>query len=138
MIAHATEDPEKVREALMNILPERAREDAAISCRHMKGHHGNPILLYVASISKPRALRALVDELSAKLDELDKRVLSNELISQFDEDGNLYIRLDKQAAFGNRVQLTQGDPIRLKLKFVGRVVSPEAIKQSCEEWGVLR
>jgi RNA binding exosome subunit len=34
-----------------------------------------------------------------------------------DEEGNLYIRIDKQQAFRGVIELGDEDPIRLKLKF---------------------
>jgi RNA binding exosome subunit len=57
-----------------------------------------------------------VDNLSSHLNTLDKGELRSR-IGEFTEEGSLYIRLDKQAAFEGEFKLEQVDPIRIRVRF---------------------
>ena len=134
LFAHATEDLDKVVEAVQNVLPSDQIEDVVFSRKYLRGHYGNPITLFEAKIKNKETIKALVDNLSSHLSELDKETLRKEIHLHV-KKGNLYIRLDKQAALQGRLKLYTSDPIRIRIRF--RKTKIEDIVQTCREFGML-
>jgi RNA binding exosome subunit len=96
----ATEDEEKVREALCIFVPLDS-----ISITHATGHFGNPIEILDASLKKKDGL-AFFRILREQLPRADLIRLRRELPERLDESSQLHIRLDKQAAFKGMMNLT--------------------------------
>ena len=111
--AHATEDEQRVLEALRTLLPEAVE----VSQSKLKGHYGNPITGFEARVNRRILLRELWERVVAKLraGELDN--IRNILPARIDESCRLYLRFDKQLAYlGELVLAGSGDAIHLKLK----------------------
>jgi len=123
-----------VMKALMNALPAALAPKLSVKKGRYMGHHGNPIVALRASFKGPRSREALRHVLSG-LPEWDRRALYSELGRHVDENGNLYIRLDKQRAYLNELRLSQADPIRLKWGFrLDRKSGvEEGIRSACAE-----
>ena len=131
--AHATEDLEKVMEAVKHILPANRVEEIDFRKNGLKGHHGNPIVFFQAKIEGKDLVKAVIDSIFSRLSELDKEMLRKE-IKMHVEKGSLYLRLDKQAAFQGVVKIGVADSIRLRIKF--RKGKIEEIIRICEELGI--
>ena len=131
--AHATEDETKVVEAARNLLPASQVENVVFSKSSLRGHHGNPITLFEATIKDKEILKAVLETLSSGLSVLDKESLAREVELHL-EKGNLYLRFDKQAAFHGQFKLGVSDPIRVRLRF--KKNKPEDIVQFCKEIGL--
>jgi len=132
--AHATEDENKVIEAVRHLLPAPQVESIIFSKSNLRGHHGNPITLFEARIQEKDIVKAVVENLSSKLGVLDKETLLAE-INLHMEKGNFYLRFDKQAAFQGRLKMAVSDPIRFRLRFKKNRL--EDIVQICREIGML-
>lgn len=132
--AHATEDPKKVMEAMQKILPSDYMDNIVFKKDNLKGHYGNPIILFETRIKGKEIIQAFVKNLSSGISELDKETLLRE-INLHSEDGNLYLRLDKQAALQGELKLCTADPIRVRIRF--RKKRTEDIIQICRELGML-
>ncbi len=132
--AHATEDLDKVVEAVHNVLPSDYVEDVEFKRSKVEGHYGNPITFFEAKIKDKETIRALVENLSSHLGSLDKEELGRE-IHRYVEKGNLYIRLDKQAALQGKIRLVTSDPIRIRIRF--RKSKIEDIIETCRGIGTL-
>ena len=128
-ISHATEDLEKVYSALRKVSSEEIARRAWISRQDLKGHHGNPIVALMMKIRGTDLTESFVQSLASRLSDGDKRLLSVEFRKHIDTDGNLYIRLDKQAALLGKLSLKQEDPIRIRMKIETR---PRTIDQMSE------
>jgi RNA binding exosome subunit len=112
-IAHATEDPSKVDNALQNLLLDIHQP---FTRRYLEGHHGNPIVKIESKLTHENAARfayTLIHHLSKS----ERLKLLRDLQLHSDDDGNLYIRVDKQKSFLGAIQMAEEDPIRVKIKF---------------------
>lgn len=132
--AHATEDMNKVVEAVHRILPANHVDDIVFKRDNLRGHYGNTITLFETRIKKREIVKAFVETISSGLDELDKETLLRE-IGLHMEKGDLYIRLDKQAAFQDEFKLCSTDPVRVHIRF--RKKKPEDTIKTCRELGIL-
>jgi len=132
--AHATEDPERVLEAVQCLIPTECFEDIRLKKSTLKGHYGNPIILFEAKVRSKRVIEAVMRRISTGLDEYDKRELRRRF-SAYVERGNLYLRLDKQAAYQGRIRLCPSDPIRLRIHFKRSRL--EDVMKECQELGIL-
>lgn len=133
-VAHATEDVEKVVEAVQNVLPSDYLEDITFERSEVEGHYGNPITFFETRIKGKKIIGALVENLSANLSSLDKDELGTQIDRCF-EEGSLFIRLDKQAAFQGKIKLVTSDPIRIRIRF--RKKKLEDVVNACKEIGML-
>jgi RNA binding exosome subunit len=116
-IAHATDDLDRVHAALRFILPESMKDKEVFTRRYMQGHHRNPIVTFEAKLTKPQEIVQFTHHFASQLARSEKLLIERRLDMHSDEDGNLYIRIDKQQAFRGVIELSDEDPIRLKLKF---------------------
>lgn len=132
--AHATEDLDKVMEAVQNVLPSDCIEDITFKRSNVEGHYGNPITLFDTRIKNKKIVRALVENLSANLSSLDKEELDR-TINRCVEKGSLFIRLDKQAALRGKTKFATSDPIRIRIRF--RKNKTEDVIQICREIGMI-
>jgi len=132
--AHATEDEGKVLEAVKKLLPPAHAENISFRRSNLRGHHGNPIVLFEAKVKDKGMVKAIVENMASNLSPVDKETLLNEIGLHLGE-GSLYVRLDKQAAFEGEFRLTTADPIRFRFRFKKSRV--EDIVEACREVGML-
>lgn len=132
--AHATEDLDKVMEAVQNILPNEYLEEIVFNRSSLEGHYGNPIAFFETRIKDKKIIKALVEQLAVNLSDLDKDELDRR-IHLCIEKGSLYIRLDKQAAFKGKTKLVTSDPIRIRIRF--RKSKTEDVIAVCKEIGMI-
>ncbi len=111
--AHATEDPSRVKEAILNVAPGL---DAEIRIENLRGHYDNPILLLRLRTVDEEQVAQILAALRGKLDGDNKKVLLDELERHLDERGTLYLRLDKQELYRGRLVINNGDDV-VKMRF---------------------
>jgi len=131
---HATEDQNKVVEAVRRLLPTNHIDEIVFKTSNLKGHYRNSITLFEVRIKKKETVKALVENLSSGLSELDKEVLLRE-IGLHTEKGSLYVRLDKQSALEGEFKLCSADPVRVRIRF--RAKKLEDVIKTCRELGLL-
>ncbi len=113
---HATEDPDKAVKAIQNILPAQYVDDIVFEMHSLQGHYGNPILLFETRIKKSEVTMAFGKDLLSHLEESYRGTTHDELGVPM-ENGNVYLRRDKQAAFEGELERCNADPIRLRIRF---------------------
>lgn len=128
---HATEDPEKVKKAVYNLFPANHIDAVIFKKDILKGHYGNPIIVFRTRIKDGEVIEAFVEKLFTRLSDLDKETIVREL-NLFVEKNNLYLRLDKQAAFEDTFKLCRDDPIRIRIHF-----KRKDIVETCRELGLM-
>ena len=137
-ISHATEDLGRVCSALRNVSSEEIAKRAGISRQDLKGHHGNPITTLMMRIRGTDLMESFAQRLASRLSDGDKRLLSVEFRKYTDTDGNLYIRLDKQAAFLGRLSLKQEDPIRIRMRLEIRPRTLDQMSEALRRLGLIK
>lgn len=133
VIAHATEDLEKVGEALLNAIPPSLRERVEIGAVRTRGYYGNEIVILSLTLRKKRAKEALTWILCS-LPPADREFLISTLaLRAGTRSSHLHIRLDKQEAYMGRLRLSEGgDVIKIEATIVG-VMSQDDMKQFLRE-----
>ena len=122
---HATEDADKVITACRNIFPADYADEIPFERRTLLGHYRNPITLLRTRIKRKQVVAAFIENLAGRLSDVEKRLLSSDVLRRIDDKGALYLRLDKQKAFQGRMTLGNMDPIRITLKLFRRRKSLE-------------
>ncbi len=125
---YATEDEKRVEEALRTFLPEGDDEPFEIERTESEGHYGDRILVLSARVESADDIRHVLSRLAdledfeGLIDELDQRVTENT---------ELFLRLDKQAAFQGDVRL--GDGITFRAKVEAYPAKKERAVENAEE-----
>jgi len=130
---HATEDPEKVKKAILNVLPPELRSAVNVSEVVLEGYYGNPIIrmgVVLRGEDAEKAFKYVIRSLS----EGDRGYLLLSLEQRYDRKSNkLYLRLDKQEAYLGRLVLNDGsDTIRISASF-SIVRSLDEVRKYIEE-----
>jgi RNA binding exosome subunit len=108
---YATEAEDRVETALRTLLP----ADVALERAESEGHFGDPILVLSARVERTDEVREVLAALAhLPADEYDRLVA--ELDERVDEDCNLFVTLDKQAAYDGEVRLGDGITLRGKVE----------------------
>lgn len=133
---HATEDPEKVLEALETLFPEDlSPKDVEFEMVETEGYFGNPILVIDAEIKRNRNVRKFLENLKNILSEEDKAFLLENLEEKVDENGTFYIRFDKQKAYLGEIKVLDGeDVIHVRIKVKSFPMKKETVVRAIGEW----
>jgi len=131
---HATEDSSKVVKAVKHILPSEYADKMVFRRANLRGHYGNPIVLFETRMKGKEIIKLFIESLSSNLGRFDKETLLKEVDLHVGR-GDLYIRLDKQSAFQGEFRLCKADPIRVRIRF--RKNKLEDIVKICRELGFL-
>jgi RNA binding exosome subunit len=134
IFAHATEDLDRVITAFHNILPSEFVDTLVYKKTALTGHHGNIITLLEARIKNRKFAQAFLEKLASSLSMMDKETLSNE-IDRHLENGNLFVRLDKQASYRGSLKFGSTDSIHVKMHF--RKSRREDVIEICRRFGLL-
>lgn len=132
--AHATEDIKKVIEAVENIFPDDHVKNIKFGKNVVEGHYGNPIIFFNTRIKDKEIVSGLVKKISSNLNLYDKKNLGADKHRCIDK-GNLYVRLDKQAALKKEIKVVKSDPIRIRIRFM-KTKFDDLVKV-CREIGML-
>jgi hypothetical protein len=132
--AHATEDPQKIQTAVRNLLPAELAETLVFEQANLTGHHGNPIILFTATLTDKKTLPATLQKIGSSLNSLDKEALCENLKLHL-EKRNMYLRFDKQSAFLGTIRFGQNDPVHFKIHFKNKTSAE--IVDVCRETGLL-
>ena len=110
-LIHATEDQQKVDEAIAAVLAIKVQP----AIERLEGHFGNEILSVRFHLIGEEAMEAF-DGLAAKLPEDLRAVLVSKIGEFLDEHSAFYLRLDKQKLMAGTLALGSRDTVRLKVK----------------------
>lgn len=128
-VVYSTEDREKVAMAIATLFPfefEIVRVPA-------KGHFGNPIEYLEVEITKKKQIKEFWNNLIELLGD-QRNYIINTLEERIDDQGQLFIRFDKQKAYLGEVEVTEkGDAVVVKAKLVTYPAKKERIIEFAKE-----
>jgi RNA-binding protein len=119
VLAHATEDISRVREALDFFLSGAGvrEENKLIEELRAEGHHGNPINIFSVQLKRKADCLNFARFVRDRFSEKDVAKLREEMPERLDADQVFHLRFDKQAAYLQQVKLTNSsDAITAKVK----------------------
>ena len=120
-LAHATEDEQKVMSAIRLLLP----SEVEVGQTKLKGHHGNPITSFEASVGQRKLVRELWQRVVEKVKSGEIEKIVDSLPEKVDETCHFYLRFDKQLAHAGELELTEGgDAIHLRMKVAAFPAKP--------------
>ncbi|MFO7792212.1 MAG: RNA-binding domain-containing protein [Candidatus Saliniplasma sp.] len=96
----ATEDPNKVVQAIINI----AGDDIELEREEAEGYYGNPIQIIMGKISRNNEMERVFEKLPSSI----LNTLLDSLEMRVDDRCNFYFRLDKQKAYEEDFILSKG------------------------------
>ncbi len=106
---YATEDDQRVEDALEAYLP----DEAEIERMESEGHLGDRIIILSARVEKADEMRHILGKLR-ELNDIEQ--VRGELDQRVDDNCSFFISLDKQAAYRDEVRLGQGITLRAKVE----------------------
>jgi RNA binding exosome subunit len=109
-LVQATEDSKRVETAVRGLLG-----DVEITREELEGHFGNRIVRGRAHVTG-QAATAAFESIASRLSPEAREELLKNTAKYMDEHSALYIRLDKQLLVNGRVELSQSDSVRIKVK----------------------
>jgi RNA-binding protein len=120
-IVHATEDVDRVLQALSRVFPEGSLPLKA-ETRRFNGHYGNEIRIVDLSIRGATA-RSFLRHLWKSLASFDRVLILDALEKHLDPSGGLHLRVDKEELFRGILRMKDQDPIKIHLSFSKEVKS---------------
>ena len=114
-ITHATEDPEKVAQAIRNLS--LGETPLGFAMNRAKGHHGNEITTSAFTIRNTKKAELFLKNIWSALSQLDRTEVYSTLASRIDSTGTMFLRIDKQEGLKGRIRLLDIDPIKIEISF---------------------
>lgn len=130
VFAYESEYPEKVQQAFETFFPKKV-----ISRVNSNGAFGTKIVIFRAKLAKKPA-RELAEKILASITGDEKDALLKKLDLHLDEEGNLYLRFDKQYAFtSNKIRFTPEEEgnIQIVLSLEAFPANTENFKAVCQK-----
>jgi RNA binding exosome subunit len=122
---HATEDLDKVKTAMANVVG-----PLELTTLVTEGIHGNPLTVLEANVSGPDD----VPRFFSKLNREDLETILRTLDKRVDESCNLFVKIDKQSAFLGQVRLDRGnDVISMRIRVAAFPASREVAERVVSE-----
>ena len=132
----ATEDEDKVLDAIATFIPEEIDEDDIIfDIDETKGFFGNPIKVVNVEIKRSKAVRTFLEHFKELLSEEDRRYIIENLNEKVDDEGTLYVRFNKQRAYLGEAEIDEGaDVVQVRVKVKAFPMRKEAVVKAVREW----
>jgi RNA binding exosome subunit len=101
----------------------------------LKGHHGNPITSFEASVEHRKLVRELWQRVIEKLKAGEIKKIVGSLPEKVDKTCHFYLRFDKQLAHVGELVLTDGgDAIHLRMKVAAFPAKPTVAIELVEKF----
>lgn len=118
--SHATEDIEKVKSLLSKFFS----FDITFNENKTYGHFGNEIIIINVELSRDKEIKAFISDF---LKIVDKNYVLESLERRLDEDGIMFIRMNKERVYNDDFTIDDNGDILLSMKFVTYPKSREKV-----------
>jgi len=126
-LVHATEDQEKVVDAVSNLFPEDMEIPLYENAKYT-GVFGDSLVMLKWALKNRRPATETFNKILLSLNSLNLNQILESLGYRIDENKNMYMRLDKQKAALGVIRLDTRDSIRVKAKLlVPHKASPDKL-----------
>ncbi|MFW9793427.1 MAG: RNA-binding domain-containing protein [Candidatus Thorarchaeota archaeon] len=109
--SRATELAERVESAMLNLIPEEHRKDAELEVTTVEGHSCDEIQIIIVRLNSETGCDDTLDHLFTSFDSRDRRRVHNSLLQRLNSNCLFFLRIDKQAAFLNKITLAEGPDV---------------------------
>jgi RNA binding exosome subunit len=117
-LCYATEDKEKVLEAIKNVISPFPIDSLRISTDILNGHYGDKIIYIKIESKNEKQANEIFENIFKKMSKEDiKKFYESNLNLLLEKEEKAYIRFDKQKAYENILKICNGDPIRIEIFF---------------------
>jgi len=118
--SHATEDIEKVKSLLSKFFS----FDITFNENKTYGHFGNEIIIINIELSRDKEIKIFVSDF---LEIIDKPYILETFERRLDEDGVLFIRMNKERVYNDDFTIDDNGDILISMKFVTYPKSREKV-----------
>lgn len=128
--SYATESIDRVRTAVTNVYAEEIRQDLKIEMDKTQSHNQVPIVIVSAILNRKKDCKITFDYLMKSFPQEDKLEIDRTLHKRLSERCVLFLRLDKQEAFLERITLARSPDVigvKVYLRQYPRCVLDDAI-----------
>ena len=132
VFSHATENLEKVKKSLRNLVPVGGQKilDNMVTITRLHGHYGNQVALLKMVILDKDIAQEIFEHIIRNLSDTDFMDILRTLDIRYDGKGNLFFRINKQYAFNGKLILDNNDDIiKVKISFLPHIRKVEDIKR---------
>jgi RNA binding exosome subunit len=129
LLVHATEDYDELMKMVKGSL---GLEEEEVSAEKIKGYFGNEIVSVKVHVIGLRA-KAVGGQIFSRLSKNARSLLLSELEKSMDEHDSLYFRVDRQTLGSGQIELSDEEPIRVKIKPRSRYGGREFMKKQFTE-----
>ena len=109
--SRATEVPERVTTAILNIFPETVREKVVLSKTKTDGHQRIPITIHIGILDDNKSTSLALQDIFSHLTVDDLQHILNTLEQRVDKECTFFLRIDKQAAYLEDIELAMGPDV---------------------------
>ncbi|MHA1906412.1 MAG: RNA-binding domain-containing protein [Candidatus Thorarchaeota archaeon] len=114
--SRATELPERVSKSILNLFPEDTRKRVKISKSSVEGHQGIPMLIIKGILSAKKLTEQAAIFILQSLSAGSLKTIQQSLDQRIDNNCTLFLRIDKQAAYLERIEMAMNaDVISLQI-----------------------
>lgn len=129
---HSTENPAKVRKAVLNLIPPELRERVSTDEVVTQGHYGNEIGIITVTLRGRSAFKTL-KSIICSMERVDRNILVATVSNRAGHrPSHLYFRVSKQEAYLGKVELMDGDDVIKVSVTVNGVRSVDQLKRFLE------
>lgn len=113
---NATENSDKVKSFILSLLPNQF-DEKQIEISNLTGAYGNPIITYKIRLVNPAdEIKNVIDNLSKKIHEEDKKYIYRNLTNKIDEKSTLFLRF-KKIQLDSLELSNKSDVLKVEIKF---------------------
>jgi hypothetical protein len=110
---------DRVQTAVLNLYPPNLREHIKIEIERATSYSKTPIVVITATIHKKDAAESTFRYIISHLTDEDKSELAQTLYQRVNEKCVLYVRIDKQAAYLDKIRLSKSpDLVHVQVHFI--------------------
>ena len=123
VICHATEDEERVRHAVGNVLSPGLADSFNSSRQALSGHYGDPLVLYrfdsKSGTQAAKAVQAILGAMTPQERAAALESWKSVMGSRGWRKDRIYLRFDKQMAYRGVLKDAEFDSIRIEVRLSG-------------------